>query len=579
MKYKILSVIVSFVLSLSASVISTRLDDYPDKNLYLLANILWYSVFLLLFSTFVKIKIKYKRYISFLKKHAFELSLLAIITLTAAALRLIYLGSVPNVLGGDEGWTGMSALKLFPAGQTMYNHPFSSFEGFGRQQLNIIRFFITLFGRNKFALRLFFALGGILSVPAVYLLARYLFGKSVGLFSAFLVALSHIHIHFSRNAAVAYIHNNWLAPLEIYFFLSGLAKKSTARLVLSALFLSLHFHYYYGGKIIAGLLTVFLVISFFINKKLLKGNFTKIALFFLSFFILILPELFWSFNNPDDLKARWSKEGSFQSGWLYQKINNENLSAPLIFYNRFKHVIKSVFILPARSFYNAPAPPVHRPVSIMFFIGLFYSLAKISKTKYLFLNLWLWSIALSIAVFAIPASADSYRMLMALPPILILTALGWKLIIRLIRRIIRHRYVPVISTSLIIFLIAFVNLKTYFFDFIAGCRYLEGSLRGRGVSLIGDLLRGQSPFTKAYFLGSDEYQYGLHSSLDYLAGEVEIKNMLTPFRPVADRGNLIFIIIPSREPELELVKRFAPSGKTYRVFDCSRLSFIAYRTK
>jgi hypothetical protein len=92
---------------------------------------------------------------------------LGIILFIAFVVCFYKLGVIPRILNGDEGWLGV----------------------------------------NAYSLRLLPAIGGTLAIPAIYLLGRQISNHRIGLIAAILLAFSQTHIHFSRTAAVAYIHS------------------------------------------------------------------------------------------------------------------------------------------------------------------------------------------------------------------------------------------------------------------------------------------------------------------------------------------------------------------------------------
>jgi len=64
----------------------------------------------------------------------------------------------------------------------------------------LVKLTTGLFGQNEWGARFGFALIGVLSVPAIYLVASRLYDRRVGLISALLLALLPWHIFWSQNA-------------------------------------------------------------------------------------------------------------------------------------------------------------------------------------------------------------------------------------------------------------------------------------------------------------------------------------------------------------------------------------------
>jgi 4-amino-4-deoxy-L-arabinose transferase-like glycosyltransferase len=111
---------------------------------------------------------------------------------------------------------------------------------------------VALFGANFFAMRAVSAACGALTVWALYLLARPLWGMRVALIAAALLAVLPIHVHFSRLAL-----NNIADPLFGTLALAGLAHALTSDgrgrarwLAFAALMLGMTAYFYEGGRLL-----------------------------------------------------------------------------------------------------------------------------------------------------------------------------------------------------------------------------------------------------------------------------------------------------------------------------------------
>jgi dolichyl-phosphate-mannose--protein O-mannosyl transferase len=137
--------------------------------------------------------------INWLKSHWKEITVIAVVMLLAAAVRFYKLGAIPRVLDGDEGRIGLLA-QLTTSGAL--SNPFALWENFGILYLQLINLSLRVFGLNAFALRLLPAIGGVLAVPAIYLLAQVL---GLGLPSSqCFYWLFHIPYSFSRIVSAIY---------------------------------------------------------------------------------------------------------------------------------------------------------------------------------------------------------------------------------------------------------------------------------------------------------------------------------------------------------------------------------------
>jgi len=122
--------------------------------------------------------------------------LLLLILGLAAFLRLYNFSSLPPALGMDEAMNGSNALENIEKHRLLIFYP----ENFGREGLfiNLQTIFVYFLGNTAQALRMPSALIGIFTVLGIYQLARELFNKQVGLWTAFFLATSFWHVNFSR---------------------------------------------------------------------------------------------------------------------------------------------------------------------------------------------------------------------------------------------------------------------------------------------------------------------------------------------------------------------------------------------
>ena len=122
-----------------------------------------------------------------------------LILLVAAIVRLIFLDAKPPHF--DEGINGWWCDQM--AVQGFYRYDPANYHG--PFHFYVLRLFLTLFGRNLWALRLPTVLMGIASVGFTFLFSRF-FGKTTTYLAAFAMAISPAFIFYERYA----IHETWL---------------------------------------------------------------------------------------------------------------------------------------------------------------------------------------------------------------------------------------------------------------------------------------------------------------------------------------------------------------------------------
>ncbi|MBE0682410.1 MAG: glycosyltransferase family 39 protein [Anaerolineales bacterium] len=509
-----------------------------------------------------------------IKKNRTEIIVVAVVTLLAAAFRFYKLGELPRVLDGDEGRIGFMAQSTV---SDVLANPFALWENFGALYLQLIYLSMKFFGVNAFALRLMPAIGGTLAIPSLYLLARWIGGRRVALITVLILAFSHSHIHFSRIVSVAYIQGTWLAPLELYLLISGLVKRESWRTALSGILVAIHFSVYLTAQVILGLALIYMLILLLFYRPWFRQRFSQAAVFWGGFLITILPEAYYIFSTPNEFFNRLGADGTFQSGWLASTMQLTGQSALEILSGRFLHAFLSLIYYPALDFYGSPSPMMSMISSTMFLAGAGIALWRIRNPAYLLLNGYFWGATFSIAIFATPPSADSYRMLMALPAAFIMATLGLDQILDLLGlgwKSARNAYVFVVSAILVSLFI--FNLWTYYGDFAGRCRF-GGNLVGRFASYLGGYAGTIDNELQVYLLSDSQYFYGSHASTDFLSERRKITNIpdsLDLFNPVS--GETI-IASPERIPELEAWARAHPGGQLNYRYDCDTTILLAYR--
>lgn len=509
-----------------------------------------------------------------LAAHRTELLMVFGITLLAAILRFYKLGVYPRILDGDEGLMGLFATTTTSG---HYANPFALWENFGALYLQAINLSFEIFGTTPFALRLLPALSGTAAVPALYLLSRQIAGKRVATISALLLAISHTHIHFSRIASVGYIHGTWLVPLELFLLIRGLEKKKSWLTAASGALLAVHFSVYLTSQIIVGLLIVYFLITFLFMRKWFLSVTRQVTAFIGGFAIMILPEAAYIIMNPSEFFNRLAQDGTFQSGWLIQTMQVSGQSAVQVLAGRVMHAFLALIYYPAIDFYGSNIPMLSIFTAVFFLLGLILALKKLRSPSMLLLNGYFWAPVLAIGIFSIPPSADSYRMLIVLPPALLMAGMaideimemigvGWE----------RHSKSYAFLVGALLICLAAFNLWAYYGDFVGQCRY-GGNLAGRFASYLGQYAKTVDEGSQIYLLSDETFFYGSHASTDFLSGQKKITNVAGPVNTMPGVLGDTIVASPSRIAELETWIHEHPGGKTNYIRDCSNIILLGYK--
>ena len=124
--------------------------------------------------------------------------LLALIILLAIGLRGFNLSGLPAGLHGDEGIVGYEARRVLREGSIGPYSPASFGQPAGPIYVSALG--VAWGGDEILSIRAVSALFGVLTVAALYALTRAGLGASTALLSAFLLAITVWHVHYSRIA-------------------------------------------------------------------------------------------------------------------------------------------------------------------------------------------------------------------------------------------------------------------------------------------------------------------------------------------------------------------------------------------
>ncbi|GAB4505812.1 MAG: hypothetical protein Fur0043_28110 [Anaerolineales bacterium] len=569
------AMLVGAALALSLFAALTMMLFYRSDGFnYIPITTLWLTGGICYLAAFIDFRFTPTAVREWFKAHRNELLLLAGLTLFAAFFRFYELGNLPRVLDGDEGRLGEAAQATISG---TWANPFSLWENFGALYLQVVNIAIEAFGPTPLALRFLPAVSGTLAIPALYLLARQIAGKRTALIATFLLATSHTHIHFSRIGAVGYIHGTWLAPLELYLVLSGIEERSSWRTAAAGILLAIHFSVYLTAQIITGLALLYMLVSFLFLRSWFKPALKQIAVFWGGWAILLLPDLLYIFNVPNEFINRLGENGTFQTGWLAEVMANTGQSAVSILSHRVAHAFLSLIYYPAFDFYGSRLPLISLMTAALFITGLGMALWRTRLPGYLLLNGYFWAPTVAIGLFAIPPSADSYRMIVVLPPVMLMAAIGLEQTLEALSiswENTKQAY-GLIVTGLLTSLLVF-NLWAYYGDFAGQCRYGD-NLPGRFASHLGKYVGSLDHVGRVYLLSNDMFFYGSHHSTAFLSQGRPIINIPEPVESLNLISGEIVIASPDRITELEEWMRTHPGGQSYYLYDCANIVMLAYR--
>ena len=489
-----------------------------------------------------------------------ELTIVLSLLAAAAVARLVSLERIPFVLGGDEASMGLEAVAVLegrltnPFATGWLSHPNLFFY--------VLAGAIGLLGPTITGLRLAPALAGALTVPALYLLARELFGRRVAVISAVYLAVYHYAIHYSRlglNNAV----DPLLAVLTFYFLCVGLRSRRPAWFALAGVSLGLEQYFYIGSRVMP-LVLVALVGWLAWRERAFWPTYRQQLLILAGAFLVTGWPLFVFFaRHPNDFMARVTQLGIIQSGWLAREAERLQRSQVSLLWQQFAKTALAFHFYPDPAPFYRPGQPLLDFVSaVPFTFGLAYSATRLRERRHALLVLWFWAV-LVFGGMLLENPPSSQRLVLTAVPASVFLALGLVQIADVAERAFRwQRSSTWLALGLVVALLAAVSVRFYFWAYTPSRVY--AGFNTYVAHEMGLYLRSLGPGCRYYFLGAPRMYAGF-PSIPYLAPGVEGHDVLEPLTGppafVETDRRPVFLFLPERLKELEAVRLAYPAGQ------------------
>lgn len=358
-----------------------------------------------------------------------EVLLLIGITAAALAVRIYRLDEIPTGLYEDEAAYGVDALAVLNGDRSLF------FErNNGREPLFIYwqALLIDWFGATPYTLRLAAALAGAATIPALYGLARALFGSTplppvwMATWCALFLAFSYWHLSLSRVGFRA-ITLPLLACITFAFFwrawpqLVRQQRMPWADLLLCGLFLGLTLYTYTAARFIPVLLIGAILIGLGFERQqkgLMRRGLLALALIGVVAAVVFAPLGLYFVNHLETFLDRAGDISIFSLRWA-----PEGPVAALQ-----DSVVRTALMFATWPDSNLRHNPAQRPLfdpllAGWLLVGLVVALVRGRNLAYLFSLLWFGVLALPVVLTA-EALPHSLRAIGMLPAAILLIVLG-----------------------------------------------------------------------------------------------------------------------------------------------------------
>jgi len=535
--------------------------------------------------------------------HGWEIGLLLVLIAGAFWLRAWRIDSIPWTLGGDEGSQGMWARDVI--GGRLPN-----MFGLGWLAVPNLSFYwqalwLLLAGDNIVGLRLPWALVGALTVLGTYLLVRRLFDRRLALLTGFLLATYHFHIHYSRlgsNQVADPLFVVWALYLMVVGWQAGGDATARARgrgrwaWAASGIIAGLAFYFYAGSRQVPVVLLAVIATAALTEKDFLRERANDLLVMLGGFFVAAGPMVLYALQHPNDFNARLNQVGIFQSHWVEAAEQATGRGRSSLLVEQFRKAFFAFNFYKDRvAWYGPSIPLLDFFASIFFVFGGAISVSRLRQAqdvpasgpvkpvwRYAVFVVWfVLVVVLGGALTENPPS--SQRLVGSAVPAMFFVAVALRELSLVLRELWdlpelgRRVLVGVVAVAL-----ALISLRYYFGPYQDSWTY--GSFNAEVATRIGYYLRDLGPEWKEYFFGAPR-MYADFGSTPFIAKGITLFDAREPLigAPyfVDPNHKAVFIFLPERIGELDLVRQAFPNGVTEEIQRIGHpdgpLLFTAYR--
>ena len=472
-----------------------------------------------------------------------------LVFLFAFWLRGTETATIPIIFAGDEGSAGGNASQFVTGG---WNNIFiTGWFSFPTLFYFIQSISIRIFGQTIEALRILSAIGGALTVAAVYLCGKVMFGHRAGILAALSLSALHFHIHFSRVG----LNNIW-DGLWFTVFIGALwygwERNSRIAYLIAGLALGISQYFYVSSRVLFGVVIVGVMIALCVRRTRLYQALPNLILMFAVAIAVLFPLIRFYIQSPNEYLAPIWRASFFRESFTW------------------KFVIQHIWVgmtaftyTPLLGWYT-PGTPILLPINAVFFyIGLISLLLQYRDSRLVLMLLWLLTLALIGGLSE--STPTSQRYIAAAPACALVVGLGICQAAEVFERRWQKYSKVVTGLSYMMIAVAMINdLYFYFVDFQYMNAISNVASQGMIAQQLGHRLRSEPEGTQVAFLGADGWGYYSIPSTQYLAPQIKGID-ITPSWKSFDKTrlsseHLVFVFLPERQQEINMIRAEYPGG-------------------
>jgi len=305
------------------------------------------------------------------------------------------------------------------------------------------------------------------------------------------------------------------------------------------------------------------------------------------FLVAVGPMGLFALKFPDEFNARVNQVGIFQSGWLAKEVVITGRSKWVLLAEQFrKSFFAFNFYKDRVVWYGADIPLMDFLASIFFVFGAVFSVVRFiwphpeplrpggsaagrPAWRYGMFATWFVLVILLGGVLT-ENPPSSMRLVSSAVPAVFFVAVALRELSRVLRNLLApedSRWAPLavlsqrLAVGVLALVLALTSVRYYFGPYQD--LWIYGSFNGEVATRLGYYLRDLGPEWQEYFFGAPR-MYADFGSTPFIAKGIKLYDVKEPLtRPpdfVDRKYKAVFVFLPERAHELELVKQRYPNG-------------------
>lgn len=498
----------------------------------------------------------------------------ALLFISALLLRAINTASIPVVLTGDEGSSGLFAVEFLKG--EIDNLFVSGWFSFPTLHSFIQSQFILLFGQTTQALRLMAAFAGALTVVLVFFIGRSMFGITGGLTAAIFLTGMHYHIHFSRIG----LNNIWdgvFVVITLGFLWLGWQTNKRSAFLVAGLGLGLAQYFYATGRSILLIILAWLLVAGLCDRVRLRRAVPGLVFIFWIALIITLPLNWFYLNHPDEFMAPYNRV-TIMGEWLVNTTLATGKAPIFIIIEQMWKAVQGYVYRPLIHWYMPGVPMLFALPALTFLLGLIFMILKPKDSRSKLLFLWLAAITAAVGLSESTPAAQRYTA--AAPAVALVIGFSLQQLSSFLvkRWTSRAKEIPVM-VILISLLMSIHDARFYFEEYTPNNYF--GGFNGRVAQVLAERLQSEPNGQEVVFCGYPNMGYHSISSLPYLAPQITYYDITEPWGSSADPQpsgeRILFAFLPNHECDQAAVEQEYPGGSwSHHYSDAGEFLFYLY---